>query len=223
MHKLVALLPMKANSSRVPGKNFRNLVDKPLFRWILDSLLEIPEVERVVINTDARSILDEKGLPDTERLIVRNRIESLVGDEVSMNRIIQDDIDSIDSEAYLMTHTTNPLIRPSTISKAYRQYQSSLGVSDSLFTVNRFQTRFYRENGQAVNHDPKKLIPTQDLEPWYEENSCLYFFSRSSFMSANARIGSSPSMMETPKLESIDIDEEEDWQLAETLAFQSRN
>ena len=140
-----------------------------------------------------------------------------------MNRIIQDDIDSIDSEAYLMTHTTNPLIRPSTISKAYRQYQSSLGVSDSLFTVNRFQTRFYRENGQAVNHDPKKLIPTQDLEPWYEENSCLYFFSRSSFMSANARIGSSPSMMETPKLESIDIDEEEDWQLAETLAFQSRN
>ncbi len=89
---------------------------------------------------------------------------------------------------------------------------------DSLFTVNRMQTRFYREDGSAVNHDPNVLLRTQDLEPWLEENSCLYLFTRESFARTGARIGAAPMMYETPKLESVDIDEPEDWIMAEALA-----
>ncbi|MEO7797673.1 MAG: hypothetical protein ABIY47_08115, partial [Opitutaceae bacterium] len=47
----VALLPIKANSQRVRGKNFKELQGKPLFQWILDSLLAVDEIELVVINT----------------------------------------------------------------------------------------------------------------------------------------------------------------------------
>ena len=62
------------------------------------------------------------------------------------------------------------------------------------------------------------MIRTQDLEPWYEENSCIYIFSRNSFEKTNARIGLRPKLFEIPKLEAIDIDEKEDWFMANAVA-----
>lgn len=215
---VVALLPLKANSERVKGKNFKKLAGKPLFQWILDALLAVDDIDLVIVNTDARHILEENGLVESARVLIRDRKPELCGDMVSMNLIIQDDIQAIDADMYLMTHTTNPLISASTIRKAITELESS-STSDSLFTVNKVQTRFYESNGSAVNHNPDVLVRTQDLTPWYEENSCLYLFSKNSFEATKARIGASPKMMETPPLESIDIDEPHDWQLAEAVAL----
>ena len=220
MTKIVALLPMKANSERVPGKNFREFVDKPLFRWILDSLLDIPEIDVVVINTDARHILTENGLSDSDRVMIRDRKPQICGDHVSMNKILADDIENVPADIYLMTHTTNPLLSSSSIREALEEYcrRNATGEVDSLFTVNKIQTRFYRGNGEPINHDPKNLVRTQDLEPWYEENSNLYIFSRESFTATNARIGQRPGMFVTPKFEAMDIDEPEDWDMAVAAA-----
>ena len=212
---LVALLPMKAHSQRVPGKNFREIAGKPLVRWVLDVLLSITEIERVIINTDARRQLREVGVTPSERVVIRDRPEALRGDFVSMNRVLADDVESVNADRYLMTHTTNPLLRAPSIRAALTAFESS--DSDSLFSVSRVQTRFYREDGTPVNHDPTNLVRTQDLEPWFEENSCLYLFSRSSFRSTGARIGKKPLMVQTPRLESIDIDGPDDWTLAEAL------
>jgi len=116
--RVVALLPMKANSERVKGKNFRDLAGKPLFKWILDSLLKVEEVDLVVINTDARDILLENGLEESDRVLIRERPDELRGDLVSMNLIIQDDVKNVPSDIYLMTHTTNPLLKYTTIRAA---------------------------------------------------------------------------------------------------------
>jgi CMP-N-acetylneuraminic acid synthetase len=218
--RTIALLPMKAHSARVSGKNFRPFAGKPLFRWILDSLLALPEIDLVVINTDARAILAQNGLADTDRVLIRDRRPELCGDFVSMNLVLADDLAAIESETYLMTHTTNPLLRPTTIRAALTAFAEAraAGRADSLFTVNRFQTRFHRADGSAVNHDPSKLIRTQDLEPWFEENSNLYLFDRASFGRTHARIGTRPMMFETPRIESADIDDQEGWDIAEQLA-----
>jgi CMP-N-acetylneuraminic acid synthetase len=215
--KIVALLPMKANSERVKGKNFRPLAGKPLFRWILDTLLTVPAVSQVVINTDAREVLAQNGLREDARVRIRDRKPELCGDLVSMNLILADDIAAVPADLYLMTHTTNPLISPETVSAAIAALAAD-PAADSLFAVNRIQTRFYRTDGSAVNHDPDNLIRTQDLEPWFEENSCLYLFSRDSFNSTGARIGRTPLLFETPPLESLDIDEPHDWELVAALA-----
>lgn len=217
---LVALMPLKAHSERVPGKNFRPLEGKPLFRWMLDKLLSLEEVDRVVINTDARGLLEANGLVAGDRVSIRDRAHSLCGDRVSMNRIIEDDIRHVPVDTYLMTHTTNPLLRTSTIRAAIREFLDGLaaGSHDSLFTVNRVQARFFRKDGSPVNHDPAVLTRTQDLEPWYEENSNLYLFTAQSFGATRSRIGARPKLYETAMLESIDIDDEEDWLLIESLA-----
>lgn len=211
---------MKANSQRVKGKNFRPLNGKPLFRWILDSLLSVDEIDRVIINTDARDILAENGLVESDRVVIRDRKAELCGDTVSMNLILADDIQNVPADTYLMTHTTNPMLSGETIRNALARYQEGVAerTADSLFTVNKIQTRFYRADGSPVNHDPDNLIQTQDLEPWYEENSNLYVFSRGSFLETNARIGKKPILFEMQKLEAVDIDTLEDWMMAEAVA-----
>ena len=211
---------MKANSQRVKGKNFRRLGDKPLFRWILDTLLSLETVAEVVINTDARHILAENGLTESGRVRIRDRRADLCGDLVSMNRILADDVAAVGADAYLMTHTTNPMLGADTIRAAMARYAEGVatGAADSLFSVTRVQTRFYRADGSPVNHDPDNLVQTQDLEPWFEENSNLYLFSRASFAATDARIGRKPILFEMEKTEAIDIDTPEDWTLAEAVA-----
>jgi CMP-N-acetylneuraminic acid synthetase len=211
---------MKAHSERVPGKNFRVFGSKPLFRWVLDTLLSLEEISAVVINTDARSELRERGLEASARVLIRDRKPEICGDHVSMNRIIEDDIEAVPADIYLMTHTTNPLLSADSIVRAIRQFREDLAErsADSLFAVNRCQGRYYWGDGSAVNHDPEELVRTQDLEPLFEENSNLYLFTAASFAATRARIGEKPRMFETGPLESFDIDDEHGWRLAEIVA-----
>ena len=218
LFETVALLPMKANSERVKGKNFKDFCGKPLFKWMLDKLLVIPLIDKIVINTDAIDILKNYDCLKNDKIILRQRPKHICGDLVSMNDVIKNDLDNIHANTYLMTHTTNPLLTEKSIHNSVIRYQKGLENGfDSLFSVNKVQTRFYDENYKPLNHDPKNLIRTQDLKPWFEENSSLYIFSKKSFESTNARIGKTPQILITQPFESTDIDTPSDWELAEVL------
>ena len=134
-----------------------------------------------------------------------------------MNIIIEDDLKNVESDFFLMTHSTNPLLTKETIYNALELFikQYELNEIDSLFSVNKIQTRFYDSEAKAINHDPKELIRTQDLDPFFEENSNLYIFSKSSFNKNKSRIGKKPLMFRTSLIESVDIDTKDDWSFAE--------
>ncbi len=219
-YEVVALLPVKQHSERVPGKNFRDLSGRPLIRWMVDNLLGVSAIETIVINTDAPEEVSRSLGGAEGRILIRERRTEICGDLVSMNLIIEDDLQSVSAATYIMTHATNPFLSSETIQSALDRYRTAVetGESDSLFSVNKHQTRFYRTDASAINHDPAVLIRTQDLEPWFEENSGLYIFSAASFQKTGARIGESPLLFETPRLESVDIDDVEDWMMAEAIA-----
>jgi len=218
--KIVALVPMKGHSERVPGKNFREFAGKPLFRWIIDTLLAVPRISKIVINTDAADLFKKHGLTESDRIVLRERKAELCGDDMSMNRVLEDDVRNIAADYYLMTHSTNPLLTKATIESAIEAFESAQSKQshDSLFSVNKYQTRFYKADATPINHNPNNLIPTQNLEPWYEENSNIYLFTKSSFESTSARIGSKPMIFVTPPMESSDIDTVADWEQAEVKA-----
>lgn len=212
---------MKAHSARVTSKNFRMIAGKPLFRWILDTMIATPEIDQIVINTDARDILAANGLKDGEggKVLIRDRKPEICGDFVSMNLVLGDDIANVKSDHYLMTHTTNPLLGGHTIQAMIKRYLAATqkGEADSLFTVNQLHTRFYTAEGAPINHDPDNLVRTQDLPAYMEENSVCYLFTPESFASTGARIGRKPLLFATPRLQSVDIDEPADWFMAESL------
>jgi CMP-N-acetylneuraminic acid synthetase len=217
---LVAWTLIKRESERVPNKNFRLLAGRPLFSWILDTLLALPEIDRVVINSDACDRLLSLGVVPSSRLTLTERAPELCGHGVSANQLLASDLPHLLADDVLVTHATNPFLGGETIRRALELFRRSRseGTVDSLFSVTRHQARFFDASGRALNHDPRQLIPTQSLAPWLEENSCLYLFSAESFAATGSRVGKNPLPFETPKWESLDIDDEEDWLLAERVA-----
>ena len=214
---ITALVPMKGHSERVPNKNLRPFCGKPLCHWIILSLQESHHVKDIVVNTDSQEIA-ENIRQNFETVKTIDRPDEIRGDFVSMNTIIAYDLSQLPGEHFLQTHSTNPLLSAETIDRAIELYFHNLGMYDSLFTVTRHNARFYWSDGSPINHNPQEMLRTQDLPPIFEENSNLYVFSRESFKrSGNRRIGLRPYLFEISKFEAIDIDEEEDFLLAEML------
>lgn len=213
---IVALVPMRHHSQRVPGKNYRVLAGKPLFHHIIETLLAVPEIDQIVVDTDSDEVIDglKRHFPSVK---IVNRPESLRADDVPMNEILIHDTGLFPADFYLQTHSTNPLLKPESVSKAIQLLLTNYPNYDSLFSVTRLQTRLYDKDGNAINHNPKELIQTQDLPPVYEENSCIYIFTRENLLAKRHRIGGKPLMFEIDAGEAWDIDEELDFAICDFL------
>ncbi len=214
--KLVALVPMRHHSQRVPGKNYRLLAGKPLFHHIIETLLAVPEISRIVVDTDSEPVMDglRQHFPQVTMI---NRPEHLRAIDVPMNDILIHDTEQVQADFYLQTHSTNPLLKPETVSQAIRSLITTYPNYDSIFSVTRLQTRLYFQDGRAINHDPTVLIQTQDLPPVYEENSCIYIFTRENLIKRHHRIGEKPLMFEIDADEAWDIDEDLDFAITDFL------
>lgn len=214
IQRIKALVPMKGHSERVPNKNIRMLAGKPTFHWIMESLSKSKYIDEIVIDTDSDEIA--KSASDNFKVTILERPDFLLGDMVSIQPLIEYDLSQTNGEYYLQTHSTNPLLTTETINRAIEAFFAQQ-EHDALFSVTSVKTRFYWPDGRGINHDPKKLIRTQDLEPIYEENSCLYIFSRETNQKIKNRLGSNPMMYPINKFEATDIDEIEDFYWAEFL------
>lgn len=216
--RLAALVPIKEHSERVPGKNFRDFCGRPLYHHIVCTLDRTGSIDEIVIDTDSQRVMDEAGsLSPKVRLI--ERPAALRGGAVSTNRVFAHDLTQVEADVFLQTHATNPLLRTETICRALNAFLKQEGEIDSLFSVNEVHSRFYFADGHPVNHDPSHLVRTQDLPPIYEENSCLYVFTRESFGKRRHRIGEHPLMFPIPRIEACDIDDVLGFRLAEILAL----
>ncbi len=219
--KIVALVPMRHLSVRVPGKNYRPLAGKPLYQHILNTLLACPEISQVVVDTDSPVVVEgcRQHYPS---VVLIDRPEHLRADTIPMNEILMYDTSRVPADLYLQTHTTNPLLLPATVSKAIQTLQAQFPAYDSLFSVTRLQTRLWDQLGRAINHNPAVLLRTQDLPPVYEENSCLYIFTRETLENRRNRLGERPYLFEIDAAEARDIDEELDFLIAEFLYHQKK-
>ena len=209
---------MKKNSVRVKSKNTRIFSGAPLYTYTLNTLIELDWIDEIIINTDSEEIADT-ARTFSPKIKIHWRDEGIRGDEISMNKIIENDFSIASNEFYIQTHATNPLLNAETLSLAKELFliQSRAQTCDSLFAVNQLQSRLYNSQLSPINHDSSNLIPTQDLDPIYEENSCFYFFTKESFSKSGARIGMKPAVFPVPKNEAVDIDTEEDFRLAEMM------
>ncbi len=214
--KIIVLVPMRHHSQRVPGKNYRDLAGKPLFHHILDTLRDVPEVAQVVVDTDSTEIV--QGLAEFfPEVKVLERPEHLRADDIPMNEILMYDSSQVEGDLYLQTHSTNPLLRAETISKAINQLLAVYPTHDSLFGVTRRHVRIWDELTRPINHNPAILLQTQDLPPFFEDNSCMYIFRREHLVVRRNRLGERPMMFEIPPQEAMDIDNETDFQMVELM------
>jgi CMP-N-acetylneuraminic acid synthetase len=214
--KIVALVPMRHHSQRVPGKNYRNIAGKPLYAYIIETLLQVPELSEIVVDTDSDIIIDglTQNYPGVKCL---RRPEYLRADNIPMNEILIHDTGEIQADLYLQTHSTNPLLKSETISCGITTLLEQFPTYDSLFGVTRRQVRLWDQLGRPINHNPAVLLQTQDLPPVFEENSCMYIFTRSHLTARRNRLGERPLMFEIDPREAWDVDNEVDFSIAEMM------
>jgi len=214
--RIVALVPMRHDSERVRGKNYRLFAGRPLYHHVIEALLGSPLVDEVVIDTDSPFIHDDarKVFPNVTLL---QRPEYLRSGTVSMNDVLLNTVRQVEARFYLQTHSTNPLLTPELITGAITSFLESYPACDSLFSVTPIRARLWDAAVRAINHDPAVLLRTQDLPPVYEENSCLYIFTRENLETWHNRIGEIPLLFEMDREDAIDIDNELDFRVAEFL------
>jgi CMP-N-acetylneuraminic acid synthetase len=216
-HDLVALMPMRHSSERVPGKNYRPFGDgRPMYQHVLDVLLAVKAIEKVVIDTDSPVITAQcrEKYPSVHLI---ERPAHLRDGATPMNEVLLHDMSQVPSRFYLQTHSTNPLITAPTIDKAVGTFLANFPTYDSLFSVTAHRTRLWDQLCRPVNHNANILLRTQDLPPLFEENSCLYVFGGDTLRESRNRLGRRPFMFEMSSWEAVDIDEEINFRIAEVV------
>src|SRR5690348_12809378 len=129
MPKIVALVPMRHNSQRVPGKNYRALAGKPLYSHIIETLLAVAEIGEVVVDTDSAPVMD--GLrKDFPQVRILERPEHLRADTIPMNEILSHDMAQVEADFYLQTHSTNPLLKAATIARGIQVFLKDYPAHD---------------------------------------------------------------------------------------------
>ena len=221
MSRVVAIVPMRHDSERIQGKNYRSFAGRPLYHRVIESLLACHMVNEVVIDTDSLFIMDDAAKIYPQVTVIE-RPNHLRAGTVPMNDVLLNSVRKVKADFYLQTHSTNPLLLYQTITSALKTYIDQFPIFDSLFSVTRMQTRLWDSLTRPVNHNPAILMRTQDLPPVFEENSCLYIFSPDVLQKRHSRIGERPLMFEIHREEAIDIDEEIDFRIAEHL-FKERS
>ena len=217
MFDLVALMPMRHDSARVRGKNYREFGgNSPLFFFMAEKLIKCDQIDKVVIDTDS-PVIKELCKLNFPEIVLIDRPKNLLDESCPMNDILLHDIEIVPSKFYIQTHSTNPLLSLSTLNNALSVFKNNFPVYDSLFSVTKQQIRFWDSLARPVNHNANILMRTQDLPPIYEENSCIYIFEKECLIKNRNRIGRRPFLFEIDKLEAIDIDTETDFLLAEKI------
>ncbi|WP_400241198.1 acylneuraminate cytidylyltransferase family protein [Methanomethylophilus alvi] len=207
--KVVAVVPMKLNNRRLPGKNTRSFTNgNPLCTYILNTLSDVPSIDEVYVYCSDDSI--KQYLPPGVRFMSRpNRLNL---DSTKINEVLREFARVVDSDIYLLAHATAPFIGRKSIEEGIDAVLNR--GYDSSFSVEKMQTFVWLDRNKS-NYDLSNIPRTQDMEPIFVETSGFYCFKKETIVDHGRRIGFNPFMVEVGKEESIDIDELIDFEMAD--------
>ncbi|MCC8068154.1 MAG: acylneuraminate cytidylyltransferase family protein [Ruminococcus sp.] len=211
MMKTVAIVPMKLNNRRLPQKNTKSFTNgMPLCYYILSTLLTVDGVDDVFVYCSNPDI--QEFIPNGVKYLKRS--ESLDQDTTKMNEVLQNFASDVPADIYVMTHTTAPFITKKSIEKGLQAVIG--GEFDSSFAAKKLQD-FLWKDGMPFNYELDNIPRTQDLPALYEETSGFYIYKNEVMTKLNRRIGNKPYIVEVSEIESVDIDEAEDFMIADAI------
>lgn len=209
--KIVAVVPMKLNNRRLPQKNTKTFTNgKPLCYYILSTLLKIKSIDEIYVYCSNPDI--KEFIPEGVRYLKRSSL--LDQDTTKMNEILKNFAEEVPADIYVMTHTTAPFISAESIEKGLKAVIS--GEYDSSFAAKKLQD-FLWKDGAPFNYQLNNIPRTQDLPVLYEETSGFYIYKKRIIIEYNRRIGETPYIVEVGEIESVDIDEKEDFVIADAI------
>ncbi len=208
--KIVAIMPIKLKNERCPGKNTRMLGPKPLMQYELDSLKETNMCDSINVYCSSEEVIPY--IPEGVNFIKRPEFLDLPTS--NFTQIFSNFMNAVDADVYVYAHATAPFITVDTMKECIQAVIS--GVYDSAFCAIKLQNYLWKD-GEPLNFDASNIPRTQDLDLIYQETSGVYVFTKEVFEKYKRRIGKKPFIKEVSFKETVDIDNPEDFNLAEIL------
>lgn len=208
--KVVAIMPIKLNNERLPGKNTKDLGGKPLIQYQLEELLKVKSIDEIHVYCSDKAICNY--LPEGVHFLLRDKELDLPTS--NFNQIFESFMEQIDADIYVYAHATAPFVTSDTTEICIEKVKS--GEYDSAFTATVIQDYLWMD-GKPMNFDAKNLPRSQDLKPIYRETSGVYVYSKEQYVKNHRRIGNAPYIKTVSFKESIDINNPEDFELAKIM------
>lgn len=209
--KIVAMIPIKLNNERVPGKNVKKFFDgTPLMELIQKACLATESIDEIYVYCSKQEI--QEYIVDGVKYLQRPAY--LDKSIVNCNDIIREFMKAVDADVYVISHATSPFTRSTSIEACIQKVVS--GKYDSAFLAKRMQ-EFLWQDGTAMNFDIQHFPRTQDLKPIYSEASGAFVFTKDSFLKYDRRVGMKPYIHEVDKIEAVDIDYSIDFEIANAI------
>lgn len=210
--KVVAFVPIKMNNERLPGKNTKKFSNgRPLISYILDTLKKVENIDEIYVYCSSEEIAEY--LPDKVKFLKRDTY--LDKSTTSFNEVLKYFARDVEADIYLLTHATAPFISASSFEKGIDAVK--FGEYDSALSVEKFQ-EFLWKDGKPFNYNPESIPRTQDLDPYYTETCGMYVYTAKLIKEEGRRVGHHPFLVEVSKIEACDINNPEDFVVADAIA-----
>ncbi len=214
--RIEAVMPIKMNNERLPGKNTKLLGGKPLLQYQLDNLLQIPQIDAIHVYCSNKDIVPY--LP--QGIHFEQRAAELDLPTANFSQIFDSFTRIHPADIYVFDHATAPFVSTDTIQECLDAVLS--GKYDSAFCAVKIQD-FLWQDGKPMNFDATNIPRSQDIKPIYRETSGVYVFTRQVWEKLHRRIGERPYVKEVSFREAVDINNPEDFRLAEALLSVNEN
>lgn len=229
---IIAFLPCRKGSQRIKNKNIRVFagIEGGLTKIKIEQLVNCNKIDKIIVSTDDEEVIKicqsvlSKSTKDYE---IDKRPKELATSTTSTDELIQYVSGIIPEGEILWTHVTSPFITSTIYENVISKYQDLYEAKkcDSLVTVTKHQKFFWDKSGQTINYDRfnEKWPRTQTLDPIYELNSGIFLCNSRIYHEHKDRIGINPYLYELNNMQSMDVDWEEDFELAEILWLKKFN
>ncbi|PIE69222.1 MAG: acylneuraminate cytidylyltransferase [Deltaproteobacteria bacterium] len=215
---ILAVIPARGGSKRIPGKNVKILGDKPLISWTIEAAQQSSFIDKLILSTDDASIAEIAMEYGCEVPFMRPR--NLATDDARSEEVAFHALEALGDEYYdymILLQPTSPFRSSEDIDRAVEVCLSE-GYSSLV------STRSVRENPSWMyTSDGRKLLSlAEHLEhivhrPWQILNGAIYLFNVLWFMKSKTFIDDQTYLYPMPWERSVDVDTAEDWAWAEFL------
>jgi len=218
--KISVLVPIRKGSLRVPSKNtrvFSNIKGGLTFIKI-SQLLQVKNLDTIIISTDDDDVKEIARSFDSNNIVIDNRPDELALSETTTKQLIDYMFSLVKDGVVVWTHATSPFVDSFIYENAIEMYLRNLNKFDSLMTATKLQ-KFIWNNAGPVNYDKNKenWPQTQTINELHEINSGIFIVSIDVYQKYSDRIGGTPFLYNLNRLQGMDIDWEEDFEIAEEL------
>ncbi|GAB6059444.1 acylneuraminate cytidylyltransferase family protein [Desulfonatronum parangueonense] len=211
--KVVAVVPVRKGSQRVKSKNTRPFADTNILELKIQVLKNVRGLDDIIINTDCEISID---IAKKHGVSYHKREEYFASSQATNDQHWKHIAEVTHTDILMMTQTTSPLVKVSTHQQALDSFLDDYGRYDSFNSVTS-EKKFLWLDGKPINYKADETPKSQDLPDIVSLNFAITIIDRGSMITRKNVVGFKPKFITLSRIESVDLDEEMDFEFAEFL------